>query len=150
LHKRNSPSGRERLDGFKDALQKYNLTFSEKNSKISLDVRNEHFYDEFSHFLQSNQNIDGIFAVNDTIAMEILIASKKIGLSIPEELKLIGFDDTPQDSYSSPTLSSVHQNTPKIAVTAVDSLLNIIKHPKETGNSILIPVNLVERESSQS
>lgn len=55
----------------------------------------------------------------------------------------------PAGRYSSPTLSTVRQDTSKIALTAVESLLNLISFPSDTGKSIIIPVSLTLRESTQ-
>ena len=116
---------------------------------VTIDIKNNCFHTDVNTMLSSHKNIDGIFALNDAIAMELLLSLKKMNISVPKDIKIIGFDDTPQDCYSSPTLSSVKQNTTKIALTAIDSLLRIISNPNETGNSILIPVSLVVRESSR-
>lgn len=148
LHKRQSPSARERLKGFKDALKKNNVGYDSEKNKVIVDVRNEQFEERLQQFLEKRPNLDGIFAINDTIAMELLVALTKLGKSVPQQIKLIGFDDTPQDKYSSPTLSSVKQDTQQIAATAVEKLLEIIKHPSRTGETILVPVSLSLRESS--
>lgn len=149
MHKRTSSSAKERFKGFKDALKKSNISFSHESNVLTIDIKNNSFHTDVNAMLSSHKNIDGIFALNDAIAMELLLSLKKMNISVPNDIKIIGFDDTPQDCYSSPTLSSVKQNTTKIASTAIDSLLRIISNRDETGNSILIPVSLVVRESSK-
>lgn len=149
MHKRTSSSAKERFKGFTDALKKSNIPFSHKSNVLTVDIKNNSFHTDVNAMLSSHKHIDGIFALNDAIAMELLLSLKKMNISVPNDIKVIGFDDTPQDCYSSPTLSSVKQNTTKIASTAIDSLLRIISNPDETGNSILIPVSLVVRESSK-
>ncbi|MFB5482095.1 substrate-binding domain-containing protein [Enterococcus avium] len=86
---------------------------------------------------------DGLFAINDFIALESLIVLRKMHKKIPDDLKIIGFDDIPQDRYSSPTLSSIKQDTEKIALKAVESLLNLIDNKADRGQSFVIPVTLV-------
>ncbi|MCG4868639.1 substrate-binding domain-containing protein [Enterococcus avium] len=81
--------------------------------------------------------------------MESLIVLRKMHKKIPDDLKIIGFDDIPQDRYSSPTLSSIKQDTEKIALKAVESLLNLIDNKADRGQSFVIPVTLVTRESTE-
>ncbi|WP_251867508.1 LacI family DNA-binding transcriptional regulator [Enterococcus malodoratus] len=147
MHARRSSSGKERYNGFKDALKKNNIAFSKKKNVLIADIHTEDFPEAISKFINENP-VDGIFAINDSIAMELLQKIAKLGKKIPEDIKVIGFDNISQDKYSSPTLSSVKQDTDKIAAAAVDSLLKIIASPGETGDAILIPVSLVVRESS--
>lgn len=148
LHSRKSSSSIERYNGFKDALKKNSILFSKEKNVFITDIYKETFTDDIQEFLSKNTCVDGIFAINDSIAMELMTSLSKLGKSVPNDLKIIGFDNKPEDIYSSPTLSSVKQDTTKIASVAVENLLKIISSPSETGISILIPVSLVIRESS--
>ena len=149
VHNRKSTSATERFNGFKDALKKNNIAFNETSNLLNLDVNSSSFEADLMDFLGRNPATDGIFSINDSIALEILIALKNQGSLIPNDIKLIGFDDIPAGRYSSPTLSTVRQNTSKIALTAVENLLNLISSPSDTGKSIIIPVSLTLRESTQ-
>lgn len=148
IHNRKSSSALERLEGFKDALKKNNIFYSEEKHHLQIDKDDNDFKDKIEIFLNKNHLTDGIFVVNDYIAMEILLVLKQLNINIPQEVKIIGFDDTPQNKYSSPTLSSVKQDTNKIAEVAVENLLNLIDSPHNTGDTIRIPVKLNLRESS--
>ncbi|MBC1391746.1 substrate-binding domain-containing protein, partial [Listeria welshimeri] len=92
--------------------------------------------------------IDGIFAINDTIALELLDLLPTIGKNIPDDIKIIGFDDTPQCKYTVPKLSSVTQNIPRIAQITVDYLLSIIANPNQNSSiTEIVPIDLALRES---
>lgn len=149
VHNRKSTSTKERLNGFKDALKKNNIAFNENSNLLNLDIRSSLFEADLISFLERNPAADGIFSLNDSIALEILLVLRKNIRSVPKYIKLIGFDDMPAGRYSSPTLSTVRQDTSKIALTAVESLLNLISFPSDTGKSIIIPVSLTLRESTQ-
>lgn len=91
--------------------------------------------------------MDGIFAINDNIALELLNLLPTIG-KIPNDIKVIGFDDTPQCNYTVPKLSSVKQNIPKIAQITVDNLITIIKNPKQKKRiTEIVPVELSLKDS---
>ena len=149
MHQRKSSSSKERLRGFIDALKKNHLSFDPNQNILTLDFGSTTLRKTLSDFLEKFPNVDGIFAINDSIAMEIMSLLKQIGKSVPEDVKVIGFDNAPMSKYSTPTLSTVKQNTSKLADEAVKNLLSLIEHPLDTGKQLLVPVSLVLRESSQ-
>jgi len=148
LYKRISTSSKERFKGFKDALKKNNFTFVFDENTIVFD-NSIPFENKLKHFLKANPITDGIFSINDTIALELIIHLSHLNKKIPEQIKIIGFDDTSYARYSNPPLSSVHQNTEKIANSAVENLLGLIDKPSKIGKTIIIPVSLILRGSSK-
>lgn len=150
MDKRKSPSAKERYNGFKDALKKNSIVFDNKENVLITNVSSEEFNSILEDFLTNQPTTDGIFAVNDFIALESLVSLRKMQRNIPTDLKIIGFDDMPQDRYSSPTLSSIRQDTDQIAFKAVESLLNLIDNKVDRGQSFVIPVALVLRESTKN
>jgi LacI family transcriptional regulator len=148
LHERQSTFGNQRFEGFKEALQKHHIPYSKNTNQLFINRSNEPTA-QLKQFLTHNPKTDGIFAFTDKIAVSLLASLRKLNIHVPKEIKLIGFDDTPQNKYMSPTLSSVEQNTTQIASVAVDNLLKLIDHPEQTGKSFEIPVSLQLRESSQ-
>ncbi|VDG19679.1 LacI family transcriptional regulator [Lactobacillus heilongjiangensis] [Lactiplantibacillus mudanjiangensis] len=148
MHTTATPSGVERLNGFKDALKKNSIFFDDKQASLLLDPDHTNLTDTLKTFLKESPNTDGIFAINDAIAMSLMSNLLKMGIKVPKQIKVIGFDDTPQDNYSYPTLSSVRQDTETIATTAVTSLISLTKNTNDLGKSIMVPVTLVPRDSS--
>lgn len=150
MYERKSSSSNERLKGFMDALKKNSIFYKEEVNLLRLSGEPENYLAELRQFFRSNPNTDGLFAVNDNIAMELLVTLPTLGRKIPEDVKVIGFDNTPQTKYSSPSLTSVSQNTAEIAQKAVDYLLKLIADPNKTkGQSVLVPVELVLRNSTK-
>lgn len=142
-----SPSGKERLSGFKDALHKNNILFDNKKNKIILRPTDE--MEEIKSKLITHSQTDGIFAINDTLGIKVLASLLSLGKKVPEDVKLIGFDNDPQSAYIYPSLSSVNQDTLKIAQIAVNNLIGLLNHTSKNGESFIIPVSLVLRESSK-
>lgn len=149
MHNQKSTSAKERLKGFKDALKKNSITFNAKQHLLSIDIESSDFEQDLLTFLKKNPSTDGIFSINDLIALELMLRLKKHHIAVPQKIKLIGFDDTDTGKYTSPTLSSVKQNTDLIATHAVESLLELINKKGELGRQIVVPVSLVLRESSK-
>ena len=150
MYDRISTSSAERLKGFTDAFKKNNIVFEANRSVLVLKNDQSEVSEQIKNFLLDNDWVDGIFAINDHVALDALTAIKLLNKKSPEDIKIIGFDNIPASNYSHPTLSSVKQNTSKIAQAAVDNLLNLIDHPKDVANTVLIPVELVLRESSMT
>jgi DNA-binding LacI/PurR family transcriptional regulator len=71
---------------------------------------------------------------------------QNLGRSIPEEVAIVGFDDIPAASLSSPPLSTVRQDSRKAGETLVEAAVEAVEYG--TARSELLPVKLVVRESS--
>lgn len=71
---------------------------------------------------------DGIVAFSDSLALGAMSVLQHAGLRIPEDVAIIGFDDTDETRYSLPTLSTVDAGRDEIASTAVDFLVDRIKN----------------------
>ncbi|EAE0141778.1 LacI family transcriptional regulator [Listeria monocytogenes] len=148
MHSRQSSSAKERLKGFQDALKKNNIRYDPDVSKFTVDLQIHNYQKSIITFVNEVTTMDGIFAINDNIALELLNLLPTIGKKIPNDIKVIGFDDTPQCNYTVPKLSSVKQNIPKIAQITVDNLITIIKNPKQKKRiTEIVPVELSLKDS---
>ncbi|ENG4423766.1 LacI family DNA-binding transcriptional regulator [Listeria monocytogenes] len=148
MHSRQSSSAKERLKGFQDALKKNNIRYDPEVSKFTVDLQIHDYQKSIITFVNEVTTMDGIFAINDNIALELLNLLPTIGKKIPNDIKVIGFDNTPQCNYTVPKLSSVKQNIPKIAQITVDNLITIIKNPKQKKRiTEIVPVELSLKDS---
>lgn len=149
MYRRQSSSAKERLKGFQDALKKNNINYDETTMCFTIDPNTpDHQEKELANFFKKHPKIDGVFGINDNIAVDLLELLPKLNKKIPSDIKVIGFDDIPQNRYTSPKLTSVKQNIPKIAQTAVKNLLAMMNDPiAQKGSSEIIPVELVRRDS---
>jgi alanine racemase len=90
-----------------------------------------------------------VLAVSDIIAMGALRAARRLGLRVPEDLEVIGFDDIPLAAVSQPALSTVHQPIPEKGRVAIRLLIRELDEggPRER---IVLPTELVLRESTRT
>jgi len=89
-----------------------------------------------------------LFAANDTIALTAMQTAQQLGLSIPEDLSLVGFDDTPAASLVTPALTSVRQPLQQISALATRLLIAQIEgETVETACRLMAP-QLVVRNST--
>ncbi len=89
-----------------------------------------------------------IFAGNDAIAMTILDAARDLGISVPRDLSVIGFDDIVTASMTNPALTTLRQPLLEIGERAALLLVSRIQSPEAHQDSIMIPPELVIREST--
>lgn len=92
--------------------------------------------------------IDGLVGFSDYHCMMVMDALRRTGHRIPEDLRIIGFDDTNTNQFLHPSLSSI--GFPKIEMgrTMVDSLLRMIETGEQETDEVLLTPYLAARESS--
>ena len=104
------------------------------------------------NLLNRDPEIDAIFSSNDQMALGALQAARRLGLSIPEDLGIVGFDDIPEAAYFFPPLTTVRQDTRKLGALAVERINMLIqaKHEGETieSNTAWLDPCLIVRKSS--
>ncbi len=138
--------------GYRDALQQSGIEIQE-SFVIHGDFDRDFAYQSTKEMLQHPNPImrpDAFFAVSDRLALGAFQAIRELGLNMPQEVGLVGFNDEPLMQLLSPTVSSVAQPTfemGKLAVKALIEQLNtdeLLVQPK-----ILMKSTLVIRESSR-
>ena len=89
-----------------------------------------------------------IFALNDQQAVGVYLAARELGLHIPDDLSVVGFDDIPTARWASPPLTTVKQPLVQMAVAAAQLVLRLAagEHPTET--RIELATSLVVRSST--
>lgn len=93
-------------------------------------------------------DLDALFCASDTIAIGALAALAELGLKVPEDVAIVGFDDIPAASLTHPPLTTIAQNYLLAGETLVDTLLRLIRG--EAVASVTLPGKLVVRRSSGS
>nr|WP_319486829.1 LacI family DNA-binding transcriptional regulator [uncultured Cohaesibacter sp.] len=100
---------------------------------------------EATRVLLAKPGIDGIFAVSDELALGALnTARHELGLSVPEDLSIIGFDDAPISAWSSHGLTTVRQSLSALTEATLEAVLGPANGPTSHRS---IPVTLIERSS---
>lgn len=109
-------------------------------------------YDENSGYekakrIFSSGKYDGVFCMNDLVAIGVMKAIKQLGFSIPGDVKIVGFDDVSLCEVLEPTLTSVHQPVEEMGKAAVKILLAMIEK-EDAQRKYLFSPSLVVRSSS--
>ncbi len=89
---------------------------------------------------------DGVFACSDLLALQAVQALRGAGRSVPGDVAVVGYDDTPVATYSDPPLTTIHQPVTLAGAELVDALLTLLRGDKAAPR--VMPVHLVIRESA--
>ncbi|OAB44188.1 GntR family transcriptional regulator [Paenibacillus glacialis] len=148
----NSSSIRERYFGYLKALYDNNLIDYGVNDLTDryLTHDNNNGKEYYIEFIQSvmEEGITGIVAENDLIAIEIIQISKELGLSVPDDLSIVGFDNINLASFVEPKLTTISQDFGQMGYLAAQSLIRLIESPQDhLRENIIVPVQLIERQT---
>lgn len=140
-------NSRNRLNGYLGALKKHGVSVNESlivdsNYKVN-DVED---YTRYLFNLQ--QKPDGIFAINDMTALEMMHILKKRGLSIPKDVAVLGFNNETICRLVEPSLSSIDHPAFDMGAAATEILLKQISKNEILQEKRLIKSRLVVREST--
>jgi len=141
-----NPAATDRLLGYRKGLASSNI--SQEDTLVG--IGNWGFKSALSAtmaILDSHPDLDAIYASNDLMASAAIQVLKESGRSTPEDVAVVGFDDTPLASSLSPKLSSVRQDPSIFAQRLGELLLSQIAGELTPRGSIL-PTQIVWRESS--
>jgi DNA-binding LacI/PurR family transcriptional regulator len=90
-----------------------------------------------------------ILCFSDLIAIQTIQVAESLGLRVPEDLSVVGFDDSRRATESRPQLTTVHQEVASKGQEAVRALMAVMgDNPPETAERIFLPTSLVVREST--
>lgn len=139
-------AGKSRVDGYMDALRDYDLNIDETLVK----------YGDFSYksgikcmeeLLQEGiEKFTAIFAASDDMAVGALSIAYHRGIKVPDDLSIIGYDNTQIAEMSIPPLTTLAQPFYEMGEKAVEKLVHMIES-KEKVESIIIPHSIVERST---
>jgi len=143
-----SVSNQRRL-GYLRALEEAGI-----QADANLIIHSDYFQDSAiskTHQLMKEVNRpDGILVVSDRLAIGVLIALRELNISVPDEVKMVSFNNEPICSLISPTISSISQPLEEIGRLSVELLLEQIEH--KTDNPVprveVLKTKLIVRESS--
>ncbi|WP_270164613.1 LacI family DNA-binding transcriptional regulator [Paenibacillus sp. SYP-B4298] len=103
--------------------------------------------EEIARFLQEHPQVDGIFTSSDVIAAEVIQACDRLNRRIPEDIKLIGYDDVELASLLSPRLTTIQQPIQQMGEYTIELVARQLDG-MEVPMMRTFPVKLVERETT--
>lgn len=142
--------GKERERGFRAALAAHNLSIPE-DWVLHLGEIDYNLAAAAAHDLFSQPTYpEAVFCVSDVYAAGIVKSVRALGLQIPEDISVIGFDDTEIALINEPALTTVRQPRRKLGVTACNVIIRMIRTGSSPSQFFWIESDLVVRSSTSS
>ena len=137
-----------RKEGFLKALSEVGIP----EEKVDvLDIGDALIQSAYSRIREEMRNgflYDGLFCTTDTLATGVYTALREGNIKVPEEVKIVGFDDCDLAFTTGPGLTSVHQDVGKMAELAVDALVRRLTGEPLSSTHFYLPVYLSVRAST--
>lgn len=142
---------RQRKQGWQDTLKKAGFPVSDAScvegnwSSSSGEVA-------FQQLLQSYPGMDAIFVANDQMALSVLRVAHRLGIHVPRDLPVVGFDNLSESAFFWPALTTINQNQLELGGRAVQELVAQIevfqRNEQVAPQNVLLSPDLIVRESS--
>lgn len=138
----------QRFRGYFDALKDHGMEFTQ-DAAIYIQDNNYSFY-PMTRSLLREYKPDAIIATSDPVAFVVMRAIHDHGLSIPDDISVIGFDNIEQSQYVEPPLTTISQPLYNMGEIATQKLIKMIKNPPLKDPIIdILPTELIIRKSTR-
>lgn len=142
-----SDAARDRRHGYQAALDSAGLAIDAefiRSGPFSVESGAEHARD----LLTRPRRPTAIMAADDEIAVGVLATAHSLGIRVPEDLSVTGFDDTPQAAWTTPPLTTVHQHLEGMGSMAVQTVLSMAEGRRPSSRHVELATSLTVREST--
>jgi DNA-binding LacI/PurR family transcriptional regulator len=141
----------DRVRGYKKVMKRQGLEVDDDRMIVHGDYTHKSGYMAMKELLRKMPDIDGVFAANDQMSVGALKALFEAGKRVPEDVKMIGYDDVFIASVLDPTLATIHVKKYRMGKNAAELLLTQFeenKEPSPLGSVIELESKLVVRKST--
>lgn len=142
--KRNTGSGRRQ--GFLNAMKEANIQPHDKWI-VEGDFEPSSGYDAMKQILNHQQRPSAIFCGGDIMAMGAICAANELGIRVPHDISIIGYDNVRNARFFTPALTTIHQPKERLGQMAFTMLLDRIINKRKDAQTIEIHPELIERRS---
>lgn len=145
----------ERFLGYRNAMyfsglscpKEYCITENKKGTGV---LGYELYHEYLKEEIQKLRKLPDVFiCANDFVALDTMQVFKELGINVPGDIWLCGFDDSPESKVTSPTLTTVHIHSQIMGLSAVHLLMSRIKEPTLNFRRIYTETCLIYRESTE-
>ncbi|MHA7987457.1 LacI family DNA-binding transcriptional regulator [Rathayibacter sp. CAU 1779] len=139
--------GRARVDGFRAGLEQAGIQLPDELIATA-DWRRESAATVVARMLTSSNRPTALFACSDEMALGTYQAARSLGLGVPDDISVIGFDDLPESAWVTPSLTTVRQPIEDMASAAMRMLLRLRAGAPAGSAREELATELVVREST--
>ncbi|MGH8881378.1 MAG: LacI family DNA-binding transcriptional regulator [Stackebrandtia sp.] len=139
--------GRDRLTGYRDALSQSGIAIDEDLIELA-DFSETGGLTAMRNLLERAPDVDGVFVASDPMAFGAMRALRDNDRLVPEDVGIVGFDDSPLALHTYPPLTTVNQPVESMGREMAKLLVAQIREEKVPSNTVVLPTRLVVRDSS--
>ncbi len=140
---------RQRYEGYMKALDEFGLEYRLTITPTGNSWGYAEGYESARQALNHSEPPTAIFASSDQMAIGAYRAIAEAGLRVPDDISVVGFDNTDAARFASPPLTTVHQPNEELAATAVALLVEMMGGKQPETTEVVLPVRLVTRQSTK-
>ena len=141
------PVGTDRLAGYRDALTESGLTIDPRLI-VPGDFTQASGAAAMTRLLAARPDLDAVFAASDLMAVGALSALLAAGRTVPAQVAIVGYDDSPVATSTLPQLTSIHQPIEEMGLEAARLLIDAIDSKDRPRRRLILATDLVKRASS--
>lgn len=138
-----------RYKGYKKALKENGIAVDQNLvcnvKKVNYDEAKKGIFEK----LENGIEFDAVFATNDWMALGAMSALREKNIDVPKDMKIVGFDNMSISGITSPSITTIHQDSKKLGKYGTEMLMDIILKNDTTVKNISVPVRLVKRKSTE-
>lgn len=141
-------AAKDRLEAYVQVMKKAGLL--QEKYIVHTDYSRGQARQAAEKLLKMDDKPTAIFVASDSMAMEVMNVASELGIKIPQELSIVGFDDNPSGLYGQVSLTTVRQPLIKMAQDSVKALKLLMDSDKNLpAKKVVLPTELVVRDSCQ-
>jgi LacI family transcriptional regulator len=137
----------ERLEGLRQALEQAGVELDEELVRMA-GFSSARTQAETTAVLSLDDPPTAVFCLNDVMAFGAINGIRAAGLSIPDDVSVVGFDDIWMAGWQAFQLTTVHQPLAEMARSSVDLLINRLEEPERPVRKLVFQTSLVARETT--
>ncbi|MCL6603384.1 MAG: LacI family transcriptional regulator [Paenibacillus sp.] len=140
------PGSRRQL-GYEQALEQWDLVRHDSYIVTGEFYTLESGYEAMKQLLQLPERPTAVFASGDLLALGAMMAVKDSGLSVPDDISIMGYDDVDLAKYVTPALTTVRQDTALLGSRAAEILFDTINGSQSEHQALVLPTKVIVRDS---
>ncbi len=136
----------ERYKGFTDACREAGIELGEEDI-FRTDTVYQNAINVGQDIVFSGRGYTAVATMSDIVAFGVIEGLRQCGVSVPDDMSVMGFDNLPQTSYMTPKLTTIAQNFNEKAGAASDAMFGMLEGKKDMEKDVKLPIKVVERQS---
>ncbi|MFE4711198.1 MULTISPECIES: LacI family DNA-binding transcriptional regulator [Bacillales] len=134
-----------RQQGYREALEEAGIEYI-PSRVVEADYSEEQAYDLAESYITENPHLTAVFVASDLMAIGFMNRCRELGLQIPGNISILGFDDIVLSSYTTPKLSTISQDFAGIGYSALEQVVKMLEN-NTPGYHKILPFKIVDRET---